>query len=42
MKSEFEGMHIKVKDPLLKSLPAFTVFSLSLILALISLGIMNL
>jgi len=36
------GMHIKVKDPLLKSLPAFTVFSLSLILALISLGIVNL
>ena len=31
------GMHIKVKDPLLKSLPAFTMFSLSLILALISL-----
>jgi hypothetical protein len=36
------GMHIKVKDPLLKSLPAFTVFSLSLILALIGLGIVNL
>ena len=36
------GMHIKVKDPLLKSLPAFTVFSLSLFLALISLGIVNL
>jgi hypothetical protein len=36
------GMHIKVKDPLLKSLPAFTVFSLSLILVLISLGIVNL
>ncbi len=36
------GMHIKVKDPLLKSLPAFTVFSLSLILGLIGLGIVQL
>jgi hypothetical protein len=30
------GMHIKVKDPLMKSLPAFTVFSLSLFLVVIS------
>jgi len=30
------GMHIKVKDPLMKSLPAFTVFSLSLFLVLVS------
>lgn len=35
------GMHIKVKDPILKSLPAFTMFSLSLILALISLEILS-
>jgi len=30
------GMHIKVKDPLMKSLPAFTVFSLSLFLVIVS------
>jgi hypothetical protein len=29
-------MHIKVKDPLMKSLPAFTVFSLSLFLVIVS------
>ena len=30
------GMHIKVKDPLMKSLPAFTVFSLSMFLVVVS------
>jgi hypothetical protein len=35
------AMHVKVKDPVLKSLPAFTMFSLSLILALISLEIIS-
>jgi hypothetical protein len=35
------GMHIKVKDPMLKSLPAFIMFCLSLSLSLISLGIIN-
>lgn len=34
-------MHIKVKDPLLKSLPAFTVFTLCVLLALLSFGIVG-
>ena len=35
------AMHIKVKDPLLKSLPAFSVFSLCLVLIFISLQVGN-